>query len=79
MKTSDVYLASALLALGFALRGVDRADPRHMVFEFAIPEGVYVPLDFNDVQTQWANETLVINARKFSSAIKGMKSLIHSS
>lgn len=83
MRTSDVYLASALLALGYKLEGVDRTDPRHMVFEFVgqINSGVLGELykvSIDEIETQWANRQLTINAFDFSEAIKRMKSLIHS-
>ena len=32
--TSDIYFASALIAMGAKLVHVDRQDPRHMKFEF---------------------------------------------
>ena len=34
-KTTDIYLASAMSALGANLEGVDKSDPKHMVFEFS--------------------------------------------
>jgi len=84
MITSDVYLASACLALGYKLETVDRKDPRHMKFEFSetgfqsenLPNAL--PL-LDSIETQWANRTLTVNAFDFSEAIKRMKSLIHSS
>ena len=92
MKTSDVYLSAALLALGYKLEKVDRKDPRHMIFEFGSPTplsnialydefGVRVPpyRNIDDIETQWANRTLTVNAFDFAEAIKRMKSLIHSS
>lgn len=94
MKTSDVYLSAALLALNFRLEKVDRKDPRHMVFEFS--DKTRTPLQevrlstedgkiclsdnfISDVETMWANRTLTVNAFDFAEAIKRMKSLIHSS
>lgn len=84
MKTSDVYLSAALLALGYKLEKVDRKDPRHMVFEFVGNIrtgnlGEVIKNSLEDVETQWANCTLVVNAFDFAEAIKRMKSLIHSS
>lgn len=84
MKTSDVYLSAALLALGYKLEKVDRKDPRHMVFEFVGNIrtgnlGEVIKNSLEDVETQWANRTLVVNAFDFAEAIKRMKSLIHSS
>ena len=83
MKTSDVYLSAALLALGYKLEKVDRKDPRHMIFEFIgqINSGVLGELykvSIDEIETQWANRTLTVNAFDFAEAIKRMKSLIHS-
>lgn len=33
--TTDIYLAAAFLSLGAILEGIDRTDPRHMVFSFS--------------------------------------------
>lgn len=84
MRTSDVYLASVCLALGYKLETVDRKDPRHMQFEFSVETktGVLGALQsdlLEKVETEWANRTLTVNAFDFSEAIKRMKSLIHSS
>jgi len=84
MTTSDVYLASACLALGYKLETVDRKDPRHMKFEFVGnlrtgELGNMVKNSLEDIETEWANRTLVVNAFDFSEAIKRMKSIIHSS
>lgn len=84
MKTSDVYLAAALLALQFPLVGINRTDPRRMVFDFREPTpvsgslGEMVRMGLADVETMWANKTLHVNAFEYSEAIKRMKSLIHS-
>lgn len=84
MKTSDVYLAAALLALKFPLERINRADPRHMVFEFSTPIlsgnlSEMTVIGLTDVETRWANRTLTVNAFDFAEAIKRMKSIIHSS
>lgn len=84
MKTSDVYLSAALLALGYKLESIDRKDPRHMVFSFetSIKSGTMGDIfqkDITRVETEWANRTLTVNAFDFAEAIKRMKSLIHSS
>lgn len=81
MKTSDVYLSAALLSLGYKLVNVNRTDPRHMVFEFEMPElkENEVMLDIQSIETVWANRELQGNLFDFSEAIKRMKSIIHSS
>lgn len=86
MKTSDVYLSAALLALGYKLESIDRKDPRHMIFSFTdtdksgwsdLQKALHVE-DISLVETQWANRSLTVNAFDFAEAIKRMKSLIHS-
>ena len=85
-KTSDIYFASALLALGAKLENTNKDDPRHMEFEFSststIQTGVLsnlTQLDLDDLESQWVNRTLTCNAFDFSEAIKRMKSIVHSS
>ena len=83
MKTSDVYLAAACLALGYKLETVNRTDPRHMQFEFASPIqtgtlGELSQLELDVIEVEWANRSLLVNAFDFAEAIKRMKSVIHS-
>lgn len=86
-RTTDVYFAATLLALGYRLEQVDRKDPRHMVFEFvgkkdgnlgALKEDI-TQENLDTLETQWANRTLMVNAFDQAEAIKRMKSVIHSS
>jgi len=82
MRTSDVYLSAALLSLGYELVRVNRDDPRHMIFEFEVPElkeGEIVLDNMASIETQWANRKLEGNLFDFAEAIKRMKSVIHSS
>ena len=88
MKTSDVYLASALLSLNYRLINIDRTNPKHMIFEFGHFESnnnmgkvgeELIKENLNNVEKAWANRTLVGNLNDFAEAIKRMKSLIHSS
>ena len=84
MKTSDVYLASACLALGYKLETVNRTDPHHMQFEFSSTIqtgalGELSKLELDEVEVKWANRSLLVNAFDFAEAIKRMKSIIHSS
>lgn len=84
MVTSDVYLASACLALGYKLETVNRTDPRHMRFEFSAEIqtgtlGESSKLEMSEVEVKWANRSLTVNAFDFAEAIKRMKSVIHSS
>lgn len=86
-RTTDVYFAATLLALGFRLEQVDRKDPRHMVFEFGrkkdgnlgtLQEDV-TQENLDELETQWANKKLMVNGWEQAEAIKRMKSIIHSS
>lgn len=85
-STSDVYFAATLLALGYKLEEVDRKDPRHMKFIFggkpsnlgAVQEEVD-QTNLDNLETQWANRSLLVNAFDQAEAIKRMKSIIHSS
>lgn len=83
MKTSDVYLSAALLSLGYTLDRINRADPHHMIFEFSAiaKTGALDELSqagMKEVELQWANKLLQVNAFEFAEAIKRMKSIIHS-
>lgn len=86
MKTTDIYLASALSALGANLENVDKTDPRHMEFEFSPRKAstgalatIDLPImDLEFIERQWANKTLSVNAVEFADAIKRMKSVVHS-
>jgi hypothetical protein len=88
MKTSDVYLASALLSLNYKLISIDRTNPKHMIFSFGyftdennlgkVGETLSEH-NLENVERAWANRSLVVNAFDFAEAIKRMKSLIHSS
>ena len=85
-STKDLYLASAFLSLGAEYNGVDKTDSRHMIFHF-LPRKVStgelskidVPTqDLDDIETQWVNGNLLVNAVAFADAIKRMKSVVHS-
>ena len=84
--TSDVYLASTYLALGYKLQEVDRKDPRHMKFIFVgksdgnlgVIQEATTQENLDNIETQWANRSLMVNAFDQAEAIKRMKSVIHS-
>lgn len=88
-KTKDIYLASVILALGGKLDHTDKTDPRHQEFHFSpVGEDIFVDnsspltishsLDFEQIETDYANADLMINAVKFKEALQRMKSVIHS-
>lgn len=72
-STKDIYLCSALIALGARYDSADRTDPRHIIF-YLIPNG----LDIDSAHTQWVNNELMVNAVSFKNALQQMKSVIHS-
>ena len=85
MHTSDIYLCSAMLALGANLVHVDRTDPRHMQFEIlsksdisGYPASETPNLDLSGVETDWLNGSLMVNATQYADALKRMKATVHS-
>lgn len=87
-KTSDIYLAAAMLSLGAELVKTDKDDPRHMVFEFrAVPANelsdpltlVRPLVDLEWVENQWVNGQLLVNGPRMADAIRKMKSVVHTS
>lgn len=89
--TTDIYFASALLALGAKLEETDKTDPKHMRFTVVrdgykfesenLPPTEGIASEQPDLavyENQWANGVLLINAVQFKDAIQRMKSIIHS-
>lgn len=72
-STKDIYLCSALIALGARYESADRTDPRHIVFYLS-----HSGIDVDDIHTQWVNNELMVNAVSFKNALQQMKSVIHS-
>ena len=70
--TSDIYLAAAFMSLGARLHDVNRDDPRHQRFTFESDE-----LDFSDVESQWINQSLMVNGAHYKVALQNMKSVIY--
>lgn len=93
LKTTDIYLAAALMSLGAKLENVDREDPRHMEFQMVmempkfespvLTNAVTAPdpaksLTLTEYEKCWMNGELMVNAVQFAEAIKRMKSVVHS-
>ena len=85
-STKDIYLSALWMAMGAKFERVDRTDPRHQVFYFSesdvpAPDGsrVLVGIDLLDLEKQWVNKEIKVNAWEFKEAIQRMKSIIHSS
>jgi len=83
-STKDIYLSAAWMALGAKFEKVDRTDPRHQEFFFSSGKADFTDLlageeiDLNEIEKQWANEDLRINAVHFKNALQRMKALVHS-
>lgn len=71
-ETKDLYLAAALKTEGCKFLEIDKTDRSRMVFKF---EGGELA---DRVERQWYEESLVVSATSFASALRICKSLIHS-
>lgn len=85
MKTKDIYLAAAMIALGAKHESTDKTDPRHMEFKFAAPtafqtgELAKIPApSLEQIESEWLNGTLMVNAIAFKDAIQRLKGIVHS-
>lgn len=83
-ETTDIYFASALIAMGAKLENVDRTDLRHMVFTLSL-ETPDTPLaqaysqSFDNLEKDWLNRVGTMGAMyNMAEAIKRMKSVVHS-
>ena len=74
IKTTDIYFAAALMAIGATLSRTDKSDFRHMRFCIQIPQ----TLNPEEVQAQWVNCTLMVNAATFRDSLQRLKAVIHS-
>ena len=87
-STKDIYLSAAWLSLGAKYEKVDRVDPRHMEFFFSsgndsvsTSDGklkISREVDLENIEKQWANAELMVNATKFKEALQRMKAVVHS-
>lgn len=79
MRTTKLYLAAALQALGAGILKIDKSDPRHMEFHLVNSSPTVEDEDdwfYAQVQ-KWENRTLVVNAQDFVDAIQHLKSEVH--
>jgi len=82
--TTDIYFASALIAMGATLENVDRTDLRHMEFSLSMDnleslhgedEASYLDV----LERHWLNKQGTMGALyNMAEAIKRMKSVVHS-
>lgn len=83
-ETTDIYFASALIAMGAKLESVDRADLRHMVFTLSLddpetPLAQAYSQNFDALERDWLNRSGTMGAMyNMAEAIKRMKSVVHS-
>jgi len=69
--TKDLYLAAAFHCEGCRLLGLDKTDPRRMVFSFAGGELA------NRVEQEWYADILVVSASRYAASLRTCKSMIH--
>lgn len=85
-STKDLDLAAAYLAVGATYVRADRTNPKNIEFYFSprtASTGAIASLniptqDLNTIETEWTNETLIVNAVKYAQAYKRLKGIIHS-
>lgn len=71
-KTTNIYLAAALLILGASLEDIDYSNIKHQVF---ILGG---RLDFLTIERAWFDGNVNGNLVKYKDALQKLKSKIHS-
>lgn len=71
-ETKDLYLAAALHAEGCKYLGIDRTDPKRMIFRFEGGENA------NRVEREWYQGACVGELSRYAQSVKTMKTLIHS-
>lgn len=70
LKTSNFYLAAAVVSEGYKIASIDRADVRHLKFCF---EGDQL----GEIESKWDDNSLMVNARSYAEAIRDIKLKIH--
>lgn len=84
LSSTDIYLAAALMSLGAKLVDVNREEPRHMIFSLEMDGFESSILNQTDahllsnLEKEYANEQLMVNAVKYKDAIQRLKSVVHS-
>lgn len=80
MRTTKLYLAAALIALGAGLQKIDKSDPRHMEFYLTFSGPFTVEKDWFDSQVKlWESRELNVNAQDYVDAIQKLKGEVHKS
>lgn len=70
--TKMFYLAATMMSLGATHEKTDKSDPSHFVFHFSSDN-----INFPQVEKDFTNGTLMVNASRFSESIRNLKSIIH--
>ena len=73
--TSNFYLAAAFIASGLSLSSVDDADKKHIRFGVTAKTQDHI----DEIQREWDNKLLQVNAREYADAIRELKMRIHQS
>lgn len=71
IRTSDFTLAATLLATGFDIMGLDKTNPKHVVFIYKRTSDLEV-----QVKKFWANE-IKINPKDFVYSQREIRAMIH--
>lgn len=79
MKTTKLYLAAVLKALGAGIVEINKSDPRHMEFHLSNASPVIEDEEewFYQQVRAWENRTLEVNAQEFVDAIQYLKAEVH--
>lgn len=72
-ETKDIGLAYALFSVGATHYDTDKSEPSRMIFYFGSNE-----LDLSQVELEWSNATLLVNAVKMFDAMRRIKAVVHS-
>lgn len=84
-STKDLYLAASYMALGAKYERTDKSDKRHMEFFFS-PKPLFetgtlsdtLKQDLDQIETDWVNGCVMVNAVQYKEALQRLKSIIHS-
>lgn len=84
--TSALGVAAAVKSLGAEYVRTDKSNTRNMVFYFCVPEDVTgldkifgeLKFNFSEVERDYTNGRLRVDARAYYQALQDLKSVIHS-
>lgn len=84
--TTTLGIAAAVKCLGAKYVRTDKSNPRSMVFYFTVPEDVSgldkllgeLHFTFDEVERDYTNGELRVDAKAYYQALQDLKSIIHS-